>query len=278
MPPYAFWYVYTSNGTDGFLLDLIRRPEQAAARLAVYHEGTPPRIFRRGFALDDLQGTPGELGVRLGGDFALDAQGCRGVFDDVSLNAEFELNGRQMRFVPQWVSSLWDEIPDYRSHYGRLTKGACAGAEYSDSPLVYSTYSLEDLSKAQWVLISAPRFADTDFAFEISAAHLLGRWLPTAWVFHEGREHHLDSGLDSLFHVKIGRGGEVEGGERVFTASIERHDLRIEIDARGPVDQFARLEQEGKTEIHTTLFGSCRATVNGKRFTAERTCLLELKR
>jgi hypothetical protein len=128
-------------------------------------------------------------------------------------------------------------------------------------------------------MISAPRFAGTDLAFEISAARLFGQWNPTAWVFHAGREYHLNSALDSLFRVRLGRSGDVESGERVFTASIRAKGLHIDVEARGPIDQFARLDAEGATEIHTTLFGTCRATVAsaGQTFVAERTCLLELK-
>jgi hypothetical protein len=275
-PRYSFWYVFTSNGTDGFLLDLIRRPEAAVARLAVFHQGSPPRILRRGFSLGDLHGTPGELGVRLG-DFCLDALGCAGSIDDVNLEAQYALNGHHMRFVPSWVTSLIDDIPDFRSSYGTLKSANCAGAVYSEGPIVCSTYTVEDLASAKWVLISAPRFTGTDLAFEISAAHLLRRWQPTAWLFFNGREHQLNSGLDTLFHVHVETAGDVHGTDRVFRASIHAGDLRIEIDARGPVDQFARLEAEGQTEIHTTLFGTCRATVGEHSCIADRTCLLELK-
>ena len=275
-PRYAFWYVYTSNGTDGFLLDLIRRPEAAVARLAVFHNGSPPRILRRGFPPEDLHGTNSELGVRLG-DFCLDALGCTGSIDDVSLEAQFALNGRHMRFVPSWVTALVDDVPDFRSHYGSLQSATCGGVAYAGAPLVCSTYTVDDLASAQWMLITAPRFAGTDLAFEISAAHLLGRWQPTAWMYYAGREHQLNSELDTLFHVSIHTAGEVQGSERIFAASIRAGDLRTEIDARGPVDQFARLDSEGQTEIHTTLLGTCRATVDQQTFTADRTCLLEVK-
>ncbi len=275
-PPYAFWYAYASNGTDGFLLDLIRRPETAAARLAVFHDGSPPRILRRGFATAEMHGTAGELGVRVG-NFCLDALGCAASIDDVSLEAQFALDGRHMRFVPAWLPVVANDVPDFRSNYGTLQNASCNGVAYADVPVVCSSYAVEDLAPAKWVLMSAPRFADTDLAFEISAAHLLGRWQPTAWVYYGGQEYQLNSELDSLFHVHIQAAGDVQSQERIFTASIQAGDLRIAIEGRGPVDQFALLEVEGQTEIHTTLLGSCRATVGPRSFTAERTCLLELK-
>ena len=281
MPPYAFWYIFATNGEDGFLLDLVRRPEESVARLAVYHQGSPPRIVRHGFPPASLSGVPGELEASLDG-VALDAVGCRSALGNMSLDARFGLTGRTMRFVPAWVSWWFEEVPDFRSHYGMLERATCEGIAYGDAPLVFSTYSLGDLAGARWVLISAPRFDSSDLAFEISAARLLGRWMPTAWIFFDGREHKLNSGLDSLFRVRIGSAGGIEAGERVFTASIRAPGMHLEVEARGAVDQFARLEAEGQTEIHTTLFGTCRASFKsgpsaGRMFTAERTCLMELK-
>ena len=271
-PAFAFWYVYASNGTDGFLLDLVRRPDQGLARLAIFHQGRPPRIVRHGFSGDEVRGVPGELGVRIG-SFALDALGCRGPL----LDARFALSAHSMRFVPGWVAWWFGRVPDFRSRYGVLGHAVCDGAEFANAPLICSTYILNNIAAAQWVLVSAPRFEGTDFAFEISAARLLGRWMPAAWVFLEGREYRLGSVLDSLVRVHIHRAGDLEGGERVFSATIRGHSLAIDIEARGDAAEFARLEAEGQTEIHTTLFGTCRATVAGQTFTARRTCLLELK-
>jgi len=277
-PTFAFWYVFATNGQDGFLLDLIRRPGESLARLVTYRQGRPPRIVRHGFQPADLNGVPGSLGVNLGG-IALDALGCRSALPGMDLDARFALNGRSMRFVPGFVTWWFDSVPDFCSRYGAIEEATCEGALYKHAPFICSTYSLDSLATARWVLISAPRFAATDLAFEISAARLLGRWMPTAWVFHDGREYHLNSALDSLFRVRIGRAGDVEAGERIFTASIRASGLHIDVEARGPIDQFARLDAEGQTEIHTTLFGSCRAAVAsaGQTFVAERNCLLELK-
>jgi len=278
MPSFAFWYVFTSDGVNGFLLDLVRRPSESLARLVTYRQGHPPRIVRHGFQPADLNGVPGALGVSLGG-IALDALGCRSALPGMNIDARFALNGISMRFVPGFVTWWFDNVPDFRSRYGALDQATCDGAKYRDAPFTCSTYSLDSLASARWILISAPRFADTDLAFEISAARLLGRWMPTARVLHAGHEYHLNSALDSLFRLRIGRAGDVESGERVFTASIRASGLRIDVEARGPLDQFARLDTEGQTEIHTTLFGTCRATVAsaGQTFVAERNCLLEVK-
>lgn len=277
-PPFTFWYLFSTNGADGFLLDLIRRPGESLARLVTYRQGRPPHIVRHGFQPAALNGVPGALGVNLGG-IALDAIGCRSALPGMHLNARFALNGSHMRFAPWFIAWWFDTVPDFRSRYGSLEHATCEGAIYKDAPFVCSTYSLESLARARWVLISAPRFAGTDLTFEISAARLLGRWMPSARVYYAGREYHLNSTLDSLFRLRIGRAGDVESGHRVFTASIRAPGLDIDVEARGPVEQFARLDTEGQTDIHTTLFGTCRATVAsaGQTFVAERTCLLELK-
>ena len=276
--PFAFWYLFTTNGVDGFLLDLIRRPGESLARFVTYRQGHPPCIVRHGFEPGDLNGVPGALGVNLGG-VALDAIGCRSTLPGMHLDARFALSARKMRFVPGFVTWWYGNVPDFRSRYGAIERAECEGALYREAPLVFSTYSLEDLAGARWILISAPRFPNIDLAFEISAARLLGRWMATAWVFHAGTEYHLNSVLDSLVRVRMGRAGDVESTERVFTASIRASGLNVDVEARGDLDQFARLDIEGQTEIHTTLFGTCRATLGsaGQTFTAERTCLLELK-
>ena len=270
--PFHFWYIYATTGSDGFLLDIVRRPTEAVARLAVYRNGRPPRIVRRGFDVAELDGVPGELGVRLN-RIAMDALGCRGETGGIGVDASFTLSGRSMRFVPSFVTAWFDQVPDFRSHYGALERGACGDAAYRDVPLVYSTYTLNDLAAAKWVLISAPRFPGTDLAFEISAARILGRWMPTAWLYFGGRERRFNP-----LQVRVGRAGDVENGERVFTASIHGQGVRFDITARGDTAQFARLDAEGATEIQTTLFGSCRvASGDGKSYAAERTCLLEVK-
>jgi hypothetical protein len=270
--------MFATNGADGFLLDLIRRPGESLARLVTYRKGCPPRIVLHGFEPGDLKGAPGALGAALGG-ISLDALGCRGALPGMNFDARFALNGRAMRFVPAFLTWWCDAVPDFRSRYGVLEQGTCEGAVYKDAPFVCSTYSLESLPGARWVLISAPRFAGTDLALEISAARLLGRWMPSAWVFHAGREYHLNSAIDSLLRLRIGRSGDAESCHRVFTASIRAPGLRLDVEARGSIDQFARLDADRQTEIHTTLFGVCRATVvpAGQTFLADKTCLLEVK-
>lgn len=282
MKPYQFWYSFATTGSDGFLLDLIRLPEEAVARLAVFRAGQPPQIVRRGFDVSELRGVPGELGVQLN-KIAFDAGGCRSAVPGIDIDASFALSGQGMSFVPSPVSWWFDRVPDFRSRYGLLREAVCDSVLYRDVPFVCSTYSVYDLAGAAWLLISAPRFAGSDLALEISAARLFGQWLPSAWMRLDGREYHFNSPLDSLVSVSIGRDGLANGNERVITAKIRGKGVSLEIEARAASADFARLDAYRQTDIHTTLFGSCKVTgvsgsVAGRSFSAQRTCLLEVKR
>ena len=102
----------------------------------------------------------------------------------------------------------------------------------------------------------------------------------------QDQEYKLNSPIASLFTFRTRSAGEIAGQERVFDVSIRSPLIRMDVRARAPVDDFAVLEKEGRTEIHTTLFGDCEAevTLRGsnanaptKRFEAKRTCLLEVK-
>ena len=276
--PFTAWYLFSTNGEDGFLLDLISRPWESLARLVTYRQGRPPCVVRHGFPPGSVDGVPGALGVNLGG-IELDALGCRSGLPGMQLDARFALNERPVRLVPGYITWLFDQIPDFRSQYGAISQAVCEGAAIANAPVTCSTYTLQDFGRARWVLISAPRFAGTDLAFEISAGRLLGRWMPSARVFLNGREYRLTSPLHSLFRLHIERDGAVDSAERVFAASLRASGWRLDIEARAPLHQFARLDSGLATEIHTTLFGTCRATLSSTRqtFVAERTCLLEVK-
>jgi hypothetical protein len=273
--------MFATTGTDGFLLDLVRRPEEDVARMAIFRQGRPVRIVRHGFPPGSLRATENGPGASLAG-VTMDAVGCRNSLEGMSLDAQFALDGRNMRFVSAWVSWWFDNVPDFRSYHGTIGHATCEGVSYRQTPMVVSTYSLGDLADAKWVLISAPRFDSSDLAFEISAARLCGRWMPAAWMYFGGREYKLNSAFDSAFRVSVGSAGDIVAAQRVFTATVRAGGTLLEVEATGAVEDFARLEAERQTEIHTTLFGSCRASFKsgpsaGRTFLAERTCLLELK-
>jgi hypothetical protein len=208
------------------------------------------------------------------------------VLDGLNLDVAFRLSGRTMKFVPWWVHTLIGRIPDFRSNYGMLEEGMSQGVSYNNLPLVYSTYQVRRLDKSIWILITAPRFKDTDLAFEISAAGLWGLWAPSVYIYFQGKEYKLNNPLVSLLCFRVHHAGQIIGQERVFSASIRSGKICLDVIAKAPASDFVMLGREGETEIHTTVFGSCEASITlpgGKSeplqyfFEAERTCLLEVK-
>lgn len=285
MSLHAFWYIYATDGENGFLLDLIRRPEEGVARLAVYSKDKPPDVLRKSLPSSDFVGGDDKLKVQLG-PVELSPHGCRGTLDGICIDAAFSLSNREMTFAPLWLHKLFSQIPYFSSYYGTLEKGTCQGIPYRDLPLVYSTYRVGRISESVWILISALQFRDTDLAFEISAGRLFGMWGTSAYICFEGKEYKLNNPLTSFIRFKVHRAGEVIEQERIFSVSVRSGQISMEVTAKAPASDFAVLEQEGKTRIHTTLFGSCEASITllgrgptSKRYTfeAKRTCLLEVK-
>ena len=128
MKPYQFWYSFATTGSDGFLLDLIRLPEEAVARLAVFRAGQPPRIVRRGFDVSEIRGVPGELGVQLN-KVAFDAGGCRSAVPGIDIEASFALSGQGMSFVPCLLAggsiACRTSVPATAGFFVRLYATAC---------------------------------------------------------------------------------------------------------------------------------------------------------
>jgi hypothetical protein len=281
----SFWYIYATNGTNGFLFDLIKRPAEAVARLAVYSNGQPPTVLREKLALDQFTADDDSLNVKLG-PLTLGPNGCRGKLGKIDLDLLSTLDNRSITFLPRWLHRLLSYVPYFSSHYGTLLEGKCQQTSYKNLPLVYSTYQVGDIARARWFIISANQFKDTDLALEISASRIAGIWGASAYVRYQGKDYKLNSPLTSLFTFRTRSAGQIVGQERVFDVSIRSPAIRMDVKAKAPISEFALLEREGSTEINTTLFGDCEAevTLRGSdasapthRYQAVRTCLLEVK-
>ncbi|HWC77485.1 MAG TPA: hypothetical protein VG778_08480 [Blastocatellia bacterium] len=281
----SFWYIYATDGTNGFLLDLIKRPAEAVARLAVYENGKAPTVVHERLGLDQFSSGNGDLNVRLG-PLKLGPNGCQGKLGNIDLDVLSTLDRGNITFVPAWLHKLLSYVPYFSSHYGTLLRGKCQQAEYAGLPFVYSTYQVGDIARSKWFIISASQFKDSDLSFEISASRIAGIWGASAYVFYQGREYKLNSPIASLFTFRTRSAGEIAGEERIFDVSIRSPLIRMDVKARAPLSDFARLEKEGETEIHTTLFGDCavEVTLRGtnanaatNHYEATRTCLLEVK-
>jgi hypothetical protein len=281
----SFWYIYATNGANGFLFDMIKRPEEAVARLAVYSNNEPPTVLREKLGLDQFTSDDASLNVKLG-PLTLGPNGCRGKLGRIDLDLLSTLDNRSITFLPRWLHQLLSYVPYISSHYGTLLEGTCQQTSYRNLPLVYSTYQVGNIARAKWFIISAAQFNDTDLAFEISASRIAGFWGASAYVRYQGKDYKLNSPLTSLFTFRTRSAGEIVGQERVFDVSIRSPAIRMDVRAKAPISDFAMLEREGQTEINTTLFGDCEAevTLRGSdtnapthRFNATRTCMLEVK-
>lgn len=280
MSSHAFWYIYGTNGKNGFLLDLIRRPEEAIARLAVYSKDKPPSVLRKSLPLSDFVSGDDTLKVQLG-PIELSRNGCHGTLEGIDIDTEFRMTDREITFGPFWIHKLLSQVPYFSSYYGTLEKGTCQGVSYTDLPLVYSTYQVGRISKSIWTLISASQFKDTDLVFDISAAGLFGIWGPSAYIYFQGKKYKLNNPLMSPIQFRTHNVGEIIGQERIFSVSVKSRKISMEVKAKALTSDFVMLEQEGETKIYTTVFGSCEVsiTLSGRKysFEAERTCLLEVK-
>ena len=280
MSSHDFWYIYGTNGENGFLLDLIRRPEEAIARLAVYSKDEPPTVLRKSLPLSDFVSGDDALKVQLG-PIELSRNGCHGTLDGIDIDTQFRMTDREIVLAPLWIHKLLSHVPYISSYYGTLEKGTCQGIAYTDLPLVYSTYQVGRISKSIWALISGSQFKDTDLVFDIVAGRIFGIWVSSAYIYFQGKEYKLNNPLTSFFRFKIHNAGEIIGQERTFSVSVKSGNLSMEVKATAPASDFVLLAREGNTTINTTVFGNCEVSINlsGEkyRFEAERTCLLEVK-
>ena len=147
----SFWYIYATNGTDGFLLDLIKRPAEAVARLALYSNGHPPTVLREKVALDQFAVDSDSLNVKLG-PLSLGPNGCRGKLGKIDLDVVSTLDNGSITFLPRWLHSLLSYVPYFSSHYGTLLEGKCQDTLYKNLPLVYSTYEVGDIADRKSVV------------------------------------------------------------------------------------------------------------------------------
>lgn len=276
------WYIYACTGSEGFLLDLIVRPDRAVARLAVF-AASGSSVLRADRPLSTVVRGEDPHTVRLD-TIELSARGCRGRLDGIDIDVELRLSRETFEFGPRWVSRLFGSVPSLSSRYGRLERGTCQGTAYAGLPIVYSTYGVRRIEKSIWLLISALQFPDTDLSIEISAVRIGSWWAVSAFCRYRGKLYHLNGVWTALFRSRVKEAGIASHGERRLHIACRTREITIDILGNAPEEDFVLLEREGNTEVRTTLFGSCRVEVTVRElgagpqiFKAERTCLLEVK-
>jgi len=275
-----FWYIWASDGTNGFLLDLIKRPTELELRMDLYNSGMNPSVNKQYLPLSDFQQALNGT-VMMGDVITLSNSSCLGTVNNIPVQVQFSLSGRHMEFIVPWLQEASNGLlPLMSSSYGQIIAAVVGNVTFRNpTPLILTSYLLEyELSWLQWVVISAPQFDNTDLQVEIMGLYV-GIWAGTSYVYYAGKTHYLNDPL--RFETSFNQTGEVINGNRNFTASIETTSISLNIQCSAPEEQFALLDKEGNTYIYTTVLGSCSATVTyqGKTasFKSKQHALLEVK-
>jgi len=278
---YDFWYIWASDGQQGFLLDMIKRPESLELRLEIYDQSNDPIVLKEFLPLNEFSQNGSIISM---GPLTISDSSCHGSVDQnvtVGISILFSLDGRHMNFVPNWIENkTYGLVPDFQSNYGSLSSATVGSVTLSNVPLVYSTYPIKfGIQLLVWNLISANQFQGTDLQIEIVGMNIEGLWIATSYLRYQGKEWHLNDPM--LFDTSIVTPGEIVNDTRLFAATIDTLEISVGIKCQAPVNQFALLDKEGLTIIETTVFGICTAQVDTFRsqeiYTSSPTSLLETK-
>lgn len=284
-----FWYVWGSDGQTGFLLDLIKRPDEYYSffknfntniiffkfrlelRLEIYNISSSPNVYKQYLSLDQFSQTGSDVTM---GPLFLSPSLMKGKLNDINLSGIFSLdNTRHMVFCPAWIEESVDEmIPDVQSTYGLLKQANVGPATLQNVPMAYTTYPVKmGLSLLQWTMISALTFQGTDLQIEMVASF----WISSVYVYYQGQNYYLNEPM--LFESSLINNGQEENGKRLFGVRFHSWSISGELNCSAPTSQFALLDKEGSTQILTTVLGTCVATIGGKTFNSGPTALLETK-
>ena len=283
------WYATWGDAQAAYLVDLIRRPAESVARVAVFRRGQAARVLRQVFARDALVASDGGSGATLG-SWRLDREGCAGRIDDragdlvqdLALDCQYRLHGPEVTMVPSWVGMLSPSVPALRSTPGTVI---AATASSGSVPCVFTRYRVGDIARARWFLISAQAFEGVepgpDVRCEISGGWFGGRWALTGYLRLGDELVPLNHPMANLRRFRAPAVGDEVGATRRFEVTYQSRRISLRLTAEAPADGFVVLEREGATTIHTTLFGSCALDLTvagaGRRLVARDRCLLEVK-
>ena len=287
-----FWYLTWGDRRSGYLVDLIRRPDQAVARVAIFRRGEAPRLLREVFPRAALQVTRRgrHAGVSLG-SWRLDERRCRGQIGGWALSCEFALRAPPVTLVPGWIGRLYPRVPALRSTPGTISHalvtppaagaGPAAADQQRDLPCALTRYRVGDIAAARWFLISAQSFEGIDARCEISGGWFAGRWALTGYLYLGKRLFRLNSPVANLRRFRVQAVGDQAGPGRRLAISYRSRRLGLRLIAEAPADTFVDLEREGATMIRTSSFASCalQISIAGQRqqLVARDRCLLEVK-
>jgi hypothetical protein len=286
-------------------------------RLVQYAQGAAPVVTKQ--LLNMSQYSNSSDGSITMGPMTMTPNSATGTVGGVAVHMRFGLDGRKNEFLPPvlqpsgadaWLSSY---VPTVTSFYGTgppAGSGSFAPAvgDYTFQPganLVHTTYPVPiGLGIVRWAMASAGGFEGTNLQVEVVAMPLpdiIGHNLPIvkqlldctddnchlapSYVRLDGHEYHIDK-LINL--VQVDRACEYNPTQTVreFSATMQVSPFigkitTIQLNCSAPVGQFAFLEKEGNTYIHTTTMADCSARITcplyDKTFHSVGRNLMELK-
>jgi len=236
--------------------------------------------------------------------------------DGININISFSLSARHNSFLPPGLNALGlDKIlPKPVSQYGEIGNypaGGLIGQHKltAGSKMVKTIYTIPvglDSVMLKWSMISTNTFIDVangnnvDLQIEMVAMPLRllqflppSTWIAPTYIHIDGNEHKISTLNDAIDMLKITSGGELtsDNSHRIFSAEIQlpaatSGAIHISLNCTAPASDFAMLDKEGTTFIHSTVRGSCYAevirlnedgTVSTTSYKSERQNLLEIK-
>ena len=288
-----FWYFWSSDADDGgVLLDLIKRPDKLELRLAQFIGGENATkeisVTREFLPLDDFTLAKDNVTVHFGKKITMGPNGVVGEVNGIPINVSFVLNFGHYKnsFLPPELALLGLEsiLPDPVSTYGKSgwpSGGNVGKFELPPSvPLVKTTYKIPyGVHLLNWIMISASQFIEvesgvaSDLQIELVAMPLKIldadlAWISPTYIRIDDNEHRVNTIEGSTEFVKIISNGKLtpDNTQRIFAAEIQLPAAisgltHVGVNCSAPANQFAFLDQEGKTYVHTTLYGTCKAMV-----------------
>ena len=306
-----FWYLWTSDGHTGVLIDLIKRPDTLELRLVQYTDGTSHSVTRQTLPLEDFSVGADNVTVHFGKSIVMGKNNLIGTIGGVEVNISFATGGRTNSFLPPELAllGLGAVLPNPVSQYDRSgwpVGGTVGKNKLAPSiPLVKTTYKIPyGLDLLNWVMISASQFTSedgktvSDLQIELVGMpiKILGldlAWFTPSYIYYNGEEYKVDSIEGSSEFVKITHDGSLthDNKHRLFGVEIQLPAalfglIHASVNCSAPANQFAFLDQEGSTYIHTTVFGTCKAemitmnkdgSVTANTFLSSGKNLLEIK-
>ncbi len=102
-----FWYLWTSDGHTGVLIDLIKRPDTLELRLVQYTDGTSHSVTRQTLPLEDFSVGADNVTVHFGKSIVMGKNNLIGTIGGVEVNISFATGGADKFFPSARTCSPW---------------------------------------------------------------------------------------------------------------------------------------------------------------------------